>query len=974
MVKFKCPPTYPNGSHTPFDDLVGFQLVTGGGLTLSNFEFTANIGEKTNKTFSTGVFSEPITLQDLDPVILGNKLSVAQDVGVYPNFDLSEVTSFTLYGSLKKRFEASIRKITGFFPAAMEVLSLRENYTTGYTAMNIARNNNEDETSLVVPLVQLQNPFMIEYTVNSSLNMTNREVEVSELRDFGSEYRKYALVTLDGQEYPIVDVTLPGSVDDDSMGLIVSGDPFPDMGYTLDNFIIKPLKTYCEAAFNEYFDEVEKFLLNRKILPEYTATFKVPTDSGEKKKRLTWPKRFIWNLDTVSDGFITYLKNLSDIGEAYDEYKTNLISRFLTTDVLKEFDVGNQKIEKVLQIYGRSFDEVKKFIDSLAYMNSVHYNVENDIPSKLLRNLAMTLGWVDLSVPTDQGGFNDLVFSGNLVSNNGIPDELNHQFYRNLILNTSYLFRSKGTRKSVEYLLRLIGAPDSLVEFNESVFIADSKINVTEFNNKVELLNAGELVNEYPEFDGSVHSIFGDPFSGFTTVSEVLSASVGRDSYPVDNNGFPKIPIDGPDLFFQMGAGWHESTPEHQALQTVDSSMSVFTGTSPTISTSYEQFTYGGKYLDHFRYFNYLGRGYQLYRTIDNRKSWTDLDTGKRKTSNAGYDANYDLSDERLLLNAKNMELFLNPAKAIAHEIWYSSHNYNYPIPHGILTAPYPHPGNYDWTTVEMKPKTQSFLEFASTFWKNMINVRNRLYITDGKTGGYPTLQSIFWNYIETEKNVCIPYNNFNYGNMVDYIDSIGTNWISMVEQLVPATTIWQTGTKYENTIFHRQKFVYRRQQDCQIVPTPCEPCIINEPLFVSNCSKGEYTCGIIPVFGPNASFEGGFKQILWEQVTDYLGFLGININDCIMSSLTTEWNVTITVGGVMISDVFHTGIGVSDVPDELLWRTTLASMATQLMNYGMVGYIEGDLFKVKPLGCVFTDDIAPLTIEINLDFKISCN
>jgi len=38
-----------------------------------------------------------------------------------------------------------------------------------------------------------------------------------------------------------------------------------------------------------------------------------------------------------------------------------------------------------------------------------------------------------------------------------------------------------------------------------------------------------------------------------------------------------------------------------------------------------------------------------------------------------------------------------------------------------------------------------------------------------------------------------------------------------LVEQFIPATTIWNTGTKFENSIFHRQKFVYRRQRMCQI-------------------------------------------------------------------------------------------------------------------------------------------------------------
>jgi hypothetical protein len=52
---------------------------------------------------------------------------------------------------------------------------------------------------------------------------------------------------------------------------------------------------------------------------------------------------------------------------------------------------------------------------------------------------------------------------------------------------------------------------------------------------------------------------------------------------------------------------------------------------------------------------------------------------------------------------------------------------------------------------------------------------------------------------------------------MIEYINGLGDSWIRLVEQFIPATTIWNTGTKFENSIFHRQKFVYRRQRMCQI-------------------------------------------------------------------------------------------------------------------------------------------------------------
>ena len=57
------------------------------------------------------------------------------------------------------------------------------------------------------------------------------------------------------------------------------------------------------------------------------------------------------------------------------------------------------------------------------------------------------------------------------------------------------MFKSKGTRKSIEILLRLIGAPEMLVEFNEYIYIADQKINLNDFEKK-----HPEIKNN-PDFD-----------------------------------------------------------------------------------------------------------------------------------------------------------------------------------------------------------------------------------------------------------------------------------------------------------------------------------------------------------------------------------------------------------------------------------------------------------------------------------------
>ena len=65
IKKYICPPTPASGAGSFSDDLVGFQLVQGGGLTQGNFNFVTTANEKSNRNFITGTFSEPINLSTL---------------------------------------------------------------------------------------------------------------------------------------------------------------------------------------------------------------------------------------------------------------------------------------------------------------------------------------------------------------------------------------------------------------------------------------------------------------------------------------------------------------------------------------------------------------------------------------------------------------------------------------------------------------------------------------------------------------------------------------------------------------------------------------------------------------------------------------------------------------------------------------------------------------------------------------------
>ena len=697
-------------------------------------------------------------------------------------------------------------------------------------------------------------------------------------------------------------------------------------------------------------------------------------------RKLTWPMNIFWNLDISSPQFNKYLDDLQLVAEKLDEYKTNLISRFLITGAFKEFDTDDQKIEKVLQIYGRSFDEVKKFIDSLAYMNSVNYNPSNDIPSELLVNLARTLGWSSNFSPITNEDFLSSVFGNTSTPTYPgyaralTPTELNYAYYRNLILNASYLFKSKGTRRSIEFLLRLIGAPDSLIEYNEHIYLADQRINLDQFETQWAQISGGTYVNSVPTYlPGDTYKIKGQLYTAFTTTETYQSANVNLTDYPIDFEGYPKAPINTETYFFQIGSGWYETTPQHRSPDQVQLTGLVYTGQNYDIQTQLSPFTYGQTYLNRFRDFPFMNEGFKLRKVVDNNKSWLSDDDKIRVSTQGDYNAYYFVDNEKLVLNVKNVDIFLNPAQGLLYDVWDESRQYDYPIPESGLTVGYPVPGGVDSTFVNPEPKKKTFFEFSQTFWENMINTRNRQYISDGKTGGYPTLQSIFWKYIESEQTVGIPNNQYTYQKLIDYVNGIGPYWTKLVEQMVPATTIWNGGVRLENSILHKQKFVYRRQRGCQFIPVVVNPCFIISGIFDYNCNSESAEFNIFPWFNRDINVSN-FNSILANRIDNMLAQSGLTLNQCYQDSVLTEWYVDLELNGQqIIKELFYIGFGYTDVPTTTQWRLALIDYLPQLINYGYTYSLIGNILTITNLSCLDNTAISSVSLNVGINININC-
>jgi len=985
--KYFYPPRPGNGAGTFSDNIVGLQTVNAGGLTLGTFDFNDTVTEKVNRTFNVGAFSEPLSLEDLGiDNTIQSRLIQATQFQIYPNYDVSQVLNFSLYGSLAKRFSVSITKIINYFPAALDVLFSNVDFSTGATAINITYDSVADETTFEVPVNRIYNPFSIEYSVSATTNVRAREIVTSKYRNLTDTYLDYA-ISYRGLEYKVVGFSPSPTNFTGNLEFVVSGRPFDVTATTiLENYLIRPNDFIVDKVFLEDFDEVENFLVNRLTVPEYTSFFQIPAQNAAGQfytnyQQVTWPKDGTWNLSIVNVDFEAYLTQLQTIAVELDTYKTNLISRFLVTDALKEFDTLGQKVEKVFQIYGRSFDEVNQFVNSLASMTSVSYNPGNTQPNQLLKNLALTLGWNSNFSPITNEDFLDSVFGNQNIPNYPgyaraqTPTELNYAFYRNLILNAAYLFKSKGTRRSIEFLLRLIGAPESLIEYNEHIYLADQKINIQNFETQYAAISGGTYVEDTPSYlPGFTFKVKGVLFSAFTSTSTYETAIIAPDDYPIDFEGYPNAPRDTEDFFFQKGAGWYEVTPEHRSPDEVVITGDVYSGQNFNVQTQLQPFTYGQIYLDRYRDFPYMKLGFKLRKVIDNNKSWLAEDDKLRISNQADYNAYYYVGNEKLVINVKNIDLFLNPGQGLVYDVWAQSRKYDYPIPESGLTVGYPVPGGVDWTYINPEPKKKTFFEFYQTFWENMINTRNRQYITDGKTGGYPTLQSIWWKYILSEQTVGLPNNKYTYQKLIEYVEGIGPYWMKLLDQMIPATTIWQGGLKYENSVLHKQKFVYRRQRGCieELIELP--PCKIQQGMFNYTSQSTETSFSIYPWLNGDANVSN-FSGILYYTLSNSLSKSGATLSECILDSVQTTWYVNLSIGGnVLINQPFYQGVGSQDVPSTNDWRNALLQYLPQLYNYGYTFFINGNNIRISNMTSTPNYLGGELSLNTGININVNCD
>ena len=99
-----------------------------------------------------------------------------------------------------------------------------------------------------------------------------------------------------------------------------------------------------------------------------------------------------------------------------------------------------------------------------------------------------------------------------------------------------------------------------------------------------------------------------------------------------------------------------------------------------------------------------------------------------------------------------------------------------------------------------------SLKEFKDTMVSELIDAKH--FKTQSS---YPTLRLVYERYMNSTDYCDTLSSQFDYCDMLQFSELVGTYWVDLIEQVVPATTIWGSTYVYGNTLWDQQKFTYKK-------------------------------------------------------------------------------------------------------------------------------------------------------------------
>ena len=474
----------------------------------SNFLFTDNAQTGNKFRNNSGPWSDPYTQENLGDNIDNS----VNDTSLLD--ESNDIRDYAYYGSAVELVRASIESIVKWFPGKFWSTNrkvsrmtddedgwvyIKQIVTDGHHNYAIEYSSNESECQIFV----VKNPFTMDF-FTSNATFGNND---NPLRNIPQSFKRYEL---NGGDILTWDVWIkPSSECDENYtikydikfsysdgGAIKNGHLY---GIFIDRMVV-----WCtdiegfnvqpkSDVINKYFSELKGFearLLNRSYLPIYTAKLITPIPYGNNSPKYEYVERsYSWphdgyciSVDTI--GFENYVNSLYDLANTMDELWCDNIWRNMTHEAITNFDwtytknyeegqeeeniLGGTRMEGILRIWGRCYDDIKRYIDGISLKNCITYDTGSpNLGNAELSDKAELLGWEIYSskLNKDDNIYLDQSFIDNYVGNwyesrnveSVSQNDVDNDFMNRLVLSSGEIFRTKGTKQAIEMVFGLFG-------------------------------------------------------------------------------------------------------------------------------------------------------------------------------------------------------------------------------------------------------------------------------------------------------------------------------------------------------------------------------------------------------------------------------------------------------------------------------------------------------------------------------------
>lgn len=460
--------------------------------------------------------------------------------------DYYSLRDFAYFGSCSELIRASITDIINRFPGELYAVELDDK---GVNVFKSSASSDNDYYQYGECKYLVDNPF----DLNLHTQYINKDDVEDSLRYFCNDgYNEYEFINATGGTSSVTDFQLNiienkcpyiAEITINSeykiVALVVDGGKVIYLTNKIGWHVRPKHKHYIE--FINSLDSFQKQLLNQTSKPKYTVCFEIIKENSfgyyKELENFTFPTTFgDYNLAVNDSAYSSYIESLIDISDFYDETFCDNLYRNLTHESIKNldwsfrkeindelaenYDFGGARVQKLIRLIGREFDELKFYIDGLSCSNTLTYDESNNMPDYFLTDTLNNDGWdvtnifpykstdssktyvvreldneitpykpffdsdgTSINICYPDGYFN--YCNGNTltkkhaeknkqyhINENGkvvnkiqqyitdkayTLDEINNMFFKILRLNSRNIFRHKGTIEGIEMILGMFG-------------------------------------------------------------------------------------------------------------------------------------------------------------------------------------------------------------------------------------------------------------------------------------------------------------------------------------------------------------------------------------------------------------------------------------------------------------------------------------------------------------------------------------